>query len=286
MEPCPFSTIFGGTVYAIKSSVHQAQENGSHVETLVFHSVPEDVADRIFTWLESRSRMKLSYYFEVRELIVYIPRVYHETASLCFASRIRNALGPWGVDQPIIPIGRATFRPANALGTKAGKQGDAGFKASTRTLANDVPNIVVETTSSHSYETAKQAAQYWLKTIGVRFQFQLPIDIPLTSLQVSVVIVIVVKLGTGDRDGYLRLERWQYIHKRRQVTLITDAIQTTEIWYNVVSDTSIILPPGDFEACTFKQLMDQDPQAGQPSAIKVRAADLHSLARAVFLSNQ
>lgn len=161
------STRYGGSLSSIKSVIQHFHEHGSQEEVIIFRCVSPDIADNIFNWIEGRGRFVLSYYPEEFEMVVCIPGIHHETASLRFAKRIEDALRPHGLDDSIIPTGSTTFRPSNAVQKRAGKQADAGFKSPIKINASDIPNIIIETALSQSYPSAARAAQYWLKVLGV-----------------------------------------------------------------------------------------------------------------------
>lgn len=93
---------------SIKSAIQHLHEHESQEEEIIFRCVSPDIADNVFNWVEGRARDLLSYYPEDLELVVCMPGVHHETASLRFAKRIEDALRPYRLDEEIIPAGSTT----------------------------------------------------------------------------------------------------------------------------------------------------------------------------------
>jgi hypothetical protein len=181
----------------------QKLREGSTQQFLIFKPVTKaDFTEIDNARSSSRRHFRITYYKDPNLLIVKMPSLKHESAHFWFCTQFILKVVNMGISPfELCPVGATTYHDRISS-----KEGDSGYKPSSRKDGTDWPTIMIESGFSESLRHLRNDAKWWL-----------------TNSQGEVKIVVIISIQPVDKK--LHLETWELTlpHEGRPVTRSTQA---------------------------------------------------------------
>ena len=224
---------------------------------LLVKGVNEELVNAAIRSLPFRRSLRVWFESDAAIIRMIMPSPAHEITSREFSAAIRNHVAqiPGHTYQSVCGVGATRFRCPGARS----KEGDDGFKCTTRSGAADWPNLMIEVGYSEPLSRLRMDARWWLEASN-----------SLTRM------VIIILVSTNPNNLHLEVWTMPANPNRRStpasIPAMSDAID--------IDAASTVTPPNGSLRIPYAVLFDN--QNGNAHNIVITTAELSGLATHVF----